>query len=198
MALSARQLTQVHRRQQLALRSIVRQDTAASWSLLDYNDLEGSFPAFAAAILSSVSTRRATSYGLAVAYLRAFRRTNGLSGDFPLERPVMPREEFVGAIRATSLASIKNNTARGMDQSTAMSAGLVLLSGAMTRLVLNAGRETVTSSVSADPDARGFVRVLGGGGCDYCRERAGVLVSGAADVFTSHGGCGCTAEPVYA
>lgn len=197
MTLTARQLTQVHRRQQLALRSIVKADTAQSWGLLDYNDLEGSFPKFAASVLTSVSTRRTTSYGLAVAYLRAFRRANGLSGDFPLTRPVLARPEFTAALRATSVASVKNATARGADEQTAMSNGLVLLSGAMARLVLNAGRETVVESVKADPNARGFVRVLGGGGCDYCQSLAGITVTGDDDVFTSHGGCGCTAEPVY-
>lgn len=197
MSLNASQLTQVHRRQQLALRKIVRADTARSWSLLDYDNLEGSFPQFAAAILTSVSTRRTTSYGLAVAYLRAFRRTNGLTGTFPTPRPVLARPEFTDAVRATSLASIKNATARGTERDVAMSNGLVLLGGAMTRLVLNAGRDTVIQSVKADPDGRGFVRVLGGGGCDYCRERAGIAVNDADDVFESHGGCGCTAEPVY-
>lgn len=197
MSLTASQLTQVHRRQQLALRKIVREDTARSWSLLDYDDLEGSFPQFAAAVLTSVSARRATSYGLAVAYLRAFRRANGLSGTFPTPRPVLGRSEFTDAVRATSVASIKNATARGTDRQIAMENGLVLLGGAMARLVLNAGRETVLSSVSADPDGRGFVRVLGGGGCDYCRERAGIAVNDADDVFESHGGCGCTAQPVY-
>jgi hypothetical protein len=197
VSLNARQLTQVHRRQQLALRKIVRDDTARSWSLLEYNDLEGSFPNFAASVMASVSTRRTTSYGLAVAYLRAFRRVNGLTGNFPTPRPVLARAEFTDALRATSLASIKNATARGTDENTAMSNGLVLLGGAMARLVLNASRDTVLESVRADPDGRGFVRVLGGGGCDYCRDRAGIAVNDQSDVFESHGGCGCTAEPVY-
>lgn len=197
MSLTARQLTQVHRRQQLALRKIVKTDTASAWGLLDYADLDGSFPKFAAAVLTSVSARRTTSHGLAVAYLRAFRRANGLSGDFPIVRPTLTRPEFTDAVRATSVAAIKNSTARGVDETTAMNNGLVLLGGAMTRLVLNSGRATVVESIKADPAGRGFVRVLGGGGCDFCRERAGIPVTGPNDVFESHGSCGCTAEPIY-
>lgn len=198
MTLTPAQLTQMHRRQQLALRKVVRADMARVWGLLDYDDLEGSFPAFAAAVLQSVSARRTTSYGLAVGYLRAFRRANGISGQPPLTRPPLGRSEFVDAVRATSVAPIKNATAKGVEQETAMSNGLVLLGGAMSRLVLNAAREAIVSSVQADPAGRGFVRVLGGGGCDYCRERAGIPVEGDDDVFASHGGCGCTAAPIYA
>lgn len=168
-----------------------------AWPLLDYADLEGSYPRFAAAVMASVSSRRATSYGLAVAYLRAFRRASGLRGDFPTPRAPLPKSEFIDSTRATSLAPIKNATARGVDQQAAMSNALVLLTGAAARLVLNAGRETVIGSVRDDPDGRGFIRVVGGSGCDYCRERAGIHLGADGEIFHSHGGCGCSAEPVY-
>jgi hypothetical protein len=197
VTLSPRQLTLIHRRQQLALREVVKVDVARAWPLLDYSDLEKTYPALAAEVFRAVSSRRSTSTGLAIAYLRAFRVAHGLGGAVDVKRPQIGKPEFVDALRATSLAPVKNATAAGKDPASSMAAALVLTSGAMSRLVLNAGRDTVTQTVAADPHGQGFVRVVGGNGCDFCRERAGIPVTGEADVFESHGGCGCTAEPIY-
>ena len=40
-------------------------------------------------------------------------------------------------------------------------------------------------------------RVLGGGGCDFCRMLAGRVYPRDNADFEAHGKCACTSEPVY-
>lgn len=195
MPLTPRQLTALHRRQQLALRDATRTQVARLVPSLDYDDLDGSFTPFALAVAGVVTKGRDASQGFSAAYLRALRVAAGLPGAVELKRSTLTPAEFRAALRATSVASIKNATAAGTEPDDALSSAAVLAAGAMARLVLNAGRELVTRTAMADPEAAGFVRVLGGGGCDYCRDMAGAHTD-TAD-FPSHGGCGCTAQPVY-
>ncbi|MDQ3485451.1 MAG: hypothetical protein M3445_08620, partial [Actinomycetota bacterium] len=80
-----------------------------------------------------------------------------------------------------------------------MADAFVQSSGAATRLVLNAGRETVTASVTADPRARGWQRVGGGKPCDFCAMLIGrgSVYTEATSGFDAHDYCACTSEPVY-
>lgn len=67
----------------------------------------------------------------------------------------------------------------------------------MARLVLNAGRDTVTAATKADPQAKGWRWVIGGSAdCDFCKERAGQLFNDDAE-FHTHDSCGCSPEIVY-
>ena len=197
MALGARELTVMHRRQQLALRAATIAQVRKIWPALDWEDLDRSFPGFAAEMLKVVSKNRGTSTGLAVAYLRAFRVASGLSGDVRIVVPQMPAEQFATSLRVTSLVAAKKSAAALVPADVAMTNALTQTSGSMARLVLNAGRETVTQTIQADDEARGWRRVLGGGGCDFCRLLAGRVYPRDNAGFDAHDKCGCTSEPVY-
>jgi hypothetical protein len=197
MALAPRQLTLVHRRQQLALRRSTVAQVEALWPALDWADLDRSFPGFAAEVLALVSKNRRTSTGLAAGYLRAFRVASGLSGDVRIVMPQMPTEQFTTSLRVTSLVAAKKAATAGSPADVAMRNALTQTTGAMSRLVLNAGRDTVLGSIKADPKARGWERVLGGGGCDFCQMLAGRVYPTDNAGFDAHDHCGCTAEPAY-
>lgn len=197
MAFSARQLTLVHRRQQLALRQVTVSQVAALWPLLDWADLDRSFPGFAGEVLAVVSKNRSTSTGLAAGYLRAFRVASGLSGDVRIARPRMPLEQFATSLRVTSVVAAKKAASLATPADVAMGNALTQTTGSMARLVLDAGRETVLEAIRTDPEARGWERVLGGGGCDFCRELAGRIYPTDNAGFDAHDHCGCTAEPAY-
>lgn len=190
-------LTQRHRAQQLVLRRAVRAEFERLWPALDFGRLDESFPALAVRVAALVARRRETSAGLAAEYLRLFRREAGVRGQVRVvfAEQVGPAE-LSAVLHSTSVAPVKAATARGTDPASAMSAALSLASGATVRLVLNGGRDTLARSAVADPASSGWRRVLGGGGCDYCRERAGVRMTDST-VFEAHGSCGCTAEPIY-
>lgn len=197
MALGTRELTLIHRRQQLALRAATISQVESLWPSLDWADLDRSFPGFAGKALAVVSRNRRTSSGLAAGYLRAFRVANGLPGDLRIVTPRMPSEQFATSLRVTSVVAAKKAAALGAPADVAMTNALTQATGAMSRLVLNAGRETVLGSLRVDPDARGWERVLGGGGCDFCRELAGRVYPTDNAGFDAHDHCGCTAEPAY-
>jgi hypothetical protein len=197
MALGTRELTHLHRRQQLALRAATVAQIRTLWPTLDWTDLDKTFPAFAGEALRVVSKNRKTSSGLAGAYLRAFRVSSGLTGDLRIVAPQMPAEQFTTSLRVTSVVAAKKAAIAGTAPDVAMSNALTQATGAMARLVLNAGRGTVLESIKADPKATGWERVLGGAGCDFCRLLAGRVYPTDNAGFDAHDHCGCTAEPVY-
>lgn len=86
-----------------------------------------------------------------------------------------------------------------LSQATDLPAFESLILGGTQRRIANYVRETVTTSSTADPKARGWQRV-GGGGCDWCQMlvgRGAVYTEATAD-FEAHDGCRCTAAPVWA
>lgn len=197
MALGPRELTFMHRRQQLALRKATIARMEQLWPALDWADLDRTYPGFAAEVAALVSNDRKVSSGLAAAYLRAFRVASGLSGDVRIVVPPMAPEQFETSLRVTSLVAAKKSAERLVDPNVAMTNALTQASGAMARLVLNGGRETVNQTIRNDSSARGWRRVLGGAGCDFCRMLAGRIYPTENAGFDAHGHCGCTSEPVY-
>jgi hypothetical protein len=197
MALGTRELTVMHRRQQLALRKATIAQMEKLWPALDWADLDRTYPGFAAEVAALVSKNRSVSSGLAAAYLRAFRVASGLSGDVRIVVPPMPPEQFKIALRVTSLVAAKKSAALLVPAEVAMTNALTQASGSMARLVLNGGRETVTETIRNDTDAVGWRRVLGGGGCDFCKLLAGRVYPRDNADFDAHDRCGCSSEPVY-
>ncbi|MET0887290.1 MAG: hypothetical protein ABWX92_12670 [Mycetocola sp.] len=193
-------LTQRHRAQQLLLRKATVQGVAKAWPALDWTRLDATYPALAIDLARLVELNRRTSAGLAAGYLREFRKAERVGGaaKVDLAKPMVVAQ-FNASLSTTSVAAIKKAAAEGVVADVAMRNGLILAQGAMARLVLNAGRETVTRTLAGDPRASGYQRVLGGGGCDFCQMLAGrgdVYSADSAD-FEAHDHCGCTAEPVY-
>lgn len=191
-------LTQRHRAQQLLLRRATQSQIDRAWPALQYEDLDATYPAFALKAAQIVEANRRTSAGLAATYVRTLRRSKRVSGDFRILIPeALVVEQFSASLHATSVAAIKKAAAAQTPADLAMQNALTVSRGAMSRLVLNAGRDTVTQTTIADPQARGWERVLGGAGCDFCQMLAGRIYSTESGGFEAHGNCGCSAEPVY-
>ena len=194
-------LTQQHRAQQLLLRKATVSQLERLWPALDWARLDATYPAFAVSVARVVQRNRQTSAGLAASYLRAFRQAEGVPGAIePVFAQPLIVEQFNASLGATSIAAIKTAASNGIAQDVAMSNALTQTTGAMARLVLNAGRETTLETLRADSAAFGFQRVLGGGGCDFCQMLAGRGAVYKEDTasFEAHDHCGCTAVPVYA
>ena len=200
MALTTRELTTLHRRQQLALRKATIAQMEQIWPALDWADLDKTYPGFAAEVAAVVTANRKVSSGLAAAYLRAFRVASGLSGDVRIVVPPMAPEQFKTSLRVTSLVAAKKSAARLVDPREAMTNALTMASGEMARLVLNGGRETTNQTIRNDSDAIGWRRIVGSSACDFCRTIGGsgsrIYPRDNAD-FDTHARCGCTSEPVY-
>lgn len=198
MALTARQLTVAHRRQQLALRKVTLREMERLWPALDWANLDSTYPVLAGATAQMVAKYRRTSAGLAAGYLRAYRVASGLDGDVKIViPPALNVEQFNATLHSLSVAAAKRSAEQAIARDVAMRNALTRSSGAMARLVLDAGRQTVTQTIQADDKATGWRRVLGGGGCDFCRKLAGRVYPRDNADFDAHGHCACTSEPVY-
>lgn len=191
-------LTQQHRAQQLLLRRGTVAQLARLWPALDWTRLDATYPDFAVTVAALVERNRQTSAGLAASYLRAFRRAEGVPGEVRVvfAQPLIV-DQFGPTLHSTTVAAAKSAAARGVVADVAMSNALTLAQGAMARLVLDAGRQTVTQTIAQDGRAKGWRRVLGGGGCDFCQELAGRVYPRDNADFEAHGKCGCTSEPVF-
>lgn len=74
---------------------------------------------------------------------------------------------------------------------------LAALESSLTKFVLQPGRDTVRTSVFADPQAKGWRRITRPGSCDFCRileSRGGVYLEKTVR-FAAHGKCHCAAAP---
>lgn len=192
-------LTDVYRRQSLALRSATIRDLLRLWPALDWRRLEATYPAWFTAVAALIARDRATASGLASSYVRAFRLSQDVPGPPTIVlAPPAPAAQVATSMRVTTLVAAKRATAAGLGAREAMAQAFVQSAGAAGRLVLDAGRETVRRSTLADPQAVGWQRV-GIGRCDFCRMllgRGAVYSEETAD-FQAHDHCTCSAEPVF-
>jgi len=195
------QLTQAHRRAQLALRADVLADLTRLWTLFDAGDLEATFTRFAAAAEILIRQRHGDSSGLAAAYFERFRSTEGVAGAAVARLaepppPVLVRE----TLRLTGLAGATNAIQAGQGAAQASRNGLVRVAGAVTNLVLGGGRRTLVESVRADRQAQGWQRVTSSSPCAFCAmvaSRGPAFTSQRSARFEAHDHCSCSAEPYY-
>jgi hypothetical protein len=192
-------LTRTYRAQNLALRAQTLRDLQRLWPALSYDDLERTYPAWRAGAAAVIGRDRTRSAGLASIYLRAHRMQAGVPGELIVRLAgAAPAEQVATAMRVTTLVAIKKSTMAGKTADLAMRDAFVQSSGAATRLVLDAGRDTIRQTTVADPRTAGWQRVTSGG-CDFCTMLAGrgSVYTEATAGFDSHDHCACSAEPVY-
>lgn len=197
---TASQVTAAYRQQNNTLRAATVRDLLRLWPALDWNRLDSTYPAWALAVGKLVAANRQTAAGLAAAYLQAFRQAEGVSGPAPVVMQAgLDAAQTATALRVTSVVAVKQATLTGATKKQAMDSAFVQSSGAVTRLILDAGRNTVRASLAADSKARGWQRVTSGRACQFCQMLAGRGAVYSADTadFHSHDHCGCTAQPVY-
>lgn len=192
-------LTSAYRAQNATLRARTMRDLIRLWPALDIAALNATFPAWFAGASLVIGRDRATSAGLAASYLRAHRAAAGVLGTptIHLAAPAVS-EQVATAMRVTTVVAVNRALRAGKTLEMAKANAFIMSSGAATRLVLDAGRETISASAVADRRTAGWQRV-GVGRCDFCQmllSRGAVYTEATAD-FQSHDHCGCTAEPVY-
>lgn len=193
-------LTETHRQAQLAVRAAFLRDLLILWPALDVRRLDETFPGWAHAVALLIGKHRATSAGLAVAYVQALRASLiGLGGFTPvLADPAAP-DQITRNLIVTSVIPVKKAMGREVALSAARDAAFVLTAGATSKLVLDGGRQTILDTVHRDRKALGWRRVTDSRPCSFCALLAtrGAVYRGDTAHFAAHGHCGCTAEPVY-
>lgn len=192
------QLTARHRQAQLAIRAGALRDFVRIWPL--WRGDERSFQALVEAAIPLVRAHRGASSELAATYFAAFRRAEGVGANATPQLAAPPDPKRVtSSLYVTGSVMTGKAIAAGHSPQAAMQTALTRTSGALTRHVLEGGRETLIRSSAADREARGWTRVTGGTPCAFCAMLAGrgaVYSEDAAD-FQAHDHCSCAAEPMY-
>lgn len=188
-----RQLTELHRRGQLRIRAETLAEFLAVWPAFNLDDIDGSWPAVAAAITAIVEQQRQESAETAADYYNNFRRVEGLPDRFEAE-PVadLDRQALLGTLYLLGPIGAKKQIARRRPNVAAETTTRV--AGSVTRHVLNGGRDTLMQAVERDPRAEGWQRVTDSDPCRFCREIAEAGVQTGRD-FQAHDHCGCSTEP---
>lgn len=198
--LAGSRLTERHQTAQLALRALALRQVLQIWPAFDVEHTARSWPAVESALLAVIGERRAVSASLAAGYFEAFRRAEGVGG---VASPVLAAFDEGAVVRArTSLqvtGYVTTERLRALKHADPSRVALVRLSGAVTRHVLDGGRETLLASVRRDRRARGWARVTSAKACEFCAmlaSRGGVYTE-TSGAFQAHDHCGCGLEPRY-
>lgn len=198
--LAGTRLTERHRTAQLTLRAIALRQVLEIWPAFDVEDPARSWPPVEAALLAVIGERRAVSASLAAGYFEAFRRAEGVGG---AAVPVIDAFDDGAAVRAsTSLqvtGYVTTERLRALKHADPGRVALVRVSGAVTRHVLDGGRETLLASVRGDRRARGWARVTSANPCEFCSMLAsrGGVYTAMSGAFHAHDHCGCGLEPLF-
>lgn len=193
------QITEQHRRAQLAIQAQVIRDFARLWPLWEGDST--SFGQLVAATVPLVKLHHQNSSAVATAYYAAFRKAEKVAGAAtPQAAPPVNEEQVVSSLYATGEAMTRKAIAAGYSPQAAMQGAVARTSGAVSRHVLNGGRDAITRSIEADGRVEAYIRITDGDPCAFCAMlagRGGVYLTEDTASFESHDACGCTAEPFY-
>lgn len=193
-------LTERHRLAQLQLRSHVVRDFSKLWPLWNPNDPK-SFQSLVDAASTLVRVYQPISATVAAGYFTAFRTAETVDGAAAPQVAALPANAMIAAsLYATGETATRKALAGGHAPEDAMQTAFVRTTGALTRHVLNGGRDTIVDSVAADKHALGWSRVTDGNPCAFClvlASRGPVYKTEQSAGFEAHDHCGCAAEPFY-
>lgn len=206
---AAAHLTESHRLAQARIGSSTVRQMLAAWSVLRFDDLDGSFPDWLRVVVPLIAAQRRTSATLAANYLAVFRTLElGIAADTlrPVLADTVPLDALTTSMLVTGPARIRSALARKVPPQKALANAAAGTAAAAMRHALNGGRETVTETVKADPKAIGWARATSGSPCAFCAmlaSRGPVYKSKAGaegnreDRLKCHDSCNCTPEPVF-
>lgn len=196
-----RRLTELHRKQQLALTAKLVREVATLWRLWRPSD-PASYKALEDVLVLLVKARAPQAAALSARYYELFRAADAPKAVMRAAVPLAAKIDELalrGSISATARASIYAALAAGKPYEAAMATAQVRVSGAVARHVLNNGRDTITDEMLRDEQATGWTRATGGDPCAFCAmlaSRGPVYKEESAD-FLSHDHCQCYPEPAY-
>ena len=183
-----------YRAAQATLTSALAVQVAHAWAaLLDTSRLRASIPVLAAAAAALVARYGQVSAMLAAQYYEAARLDAGVAGRFS---PVPADPADLDAVTEVVKWATRDLWTPEPDVAPARAAAVA----ATEKLVLDAGRDTITGAVLADRKARGWARVTQPGACYFCvmlATRGAVYKTEATAGFQAHDHDHCHPEPVF-
>jgi hypothetical protein len=213
---AGRLLTENHRRRQLAVRARSLQEFLVLTRLWDVSRPE-SFNRLVEAAIPFVQARNGTSAAEAARYFEAFRTAEGVTGQAAATvGSSLPRDKIAGSLYSTGQSQALRALQSGLGVESVRQTTVATMSGAVTRLVLDGGRDTVLESSLQDRQIISWMRVTSGDPCPFCAmlaSRGPAYTSrDSAIAVTGRGGrprgnrqigesyhdnCVCSIEPYY-
>ena len=154
----------------------------------------GEFERWAPAAAELVQRGGRASSTLAAREYSALRTAAAVTGRFsPVLAPPAPLEQISKSLRWATFAPGEAD----LD---------TRVQGVVQKMVMDPGRFTIADTVAADPKAVTYARVPAPGACGFCAllsTRGSVFASAQTALKTGtsdrsyHGGCRCTARPVF-
>lgn len=185
---------------------LLRQDSAnkiaSVFNVFHPEHLDSTFSNLADITSKVVRRQRVTSSGLASNWTRDYRAAHGLSGEPPIDWSVTEFDEahWTKNLHAQTVASVKNNVAKGLSIDGAMTRALTNVQGMAIKWTLDSGRDLILDSVARDKHSQGWRRVISGSkGCSFCTMLANRPQNYSKETahFASHDHCSCSCVPVY-
>ncbi|MDP9833005.1 VG15 protein [Trueperella abortisuis] len=195
---AGRELTDTHRRDQVILRATIEQAATALDGLMDLDNLTGSFPRWFVGRSVLANAGVDTSARLAGAYVAEYGLAEAgvelVAGAPEFDQQRIAREAYTDTVVMT-----KARIAAGMSPEEAWRIQSAITYGKLGQLVLDAGRQTITTSSFKYSGRRGrWRRVSDGAPCAFCAMLVGrgPVYQEQSVQFRAHNHCGCTAELV--
>lgn len=199
LAVETAALTEQYRQAQLQIQRQTLRDFLVLWPL--WNGDAASFANLIQATNPLVQTYRSISASLAGVFYTSFRAAEDVTGQPTVQlSPTVPIDQLAASMYSTGQSTVKQALSTGRTAEQARKVALVRTSGAVTRHVLNGGRDTVLQSAQADKQSLGWARVTDGNPCAFCAllaSRGAVYWDESTADFQAHDHCGCQAIPVY-
>jgi len=201
-------LTDLHRRQQMALRASVVRDVMRLWPAWQPSKPD-SYQAFERAMVLLVQSRSVQSAAISARYYEMFRAAEAPGRQ--IARTVAlaaarDEEQIRAALGATTRGTVYKALAAGQKYETVMSNAFVNVSGTVSRDVLAGGRETIFAEQQRDPRAMGVARITGSAPCAFCAmlaSRGAIYLSAESagqiegQEMDWHLHCDCSIEVAY-
>lgn len=141
------------------------------------------------------SSRAAVNYYLNA---RSLAKAPGLL--VPKMAPDAPAELVEVTAQVTGARAYGRSLSSGMTADQARRNAGVQLSGAASRIALDAGRQTILDAVDEDREAIGWIRITDAKPCAFCSmlaSRGPSYLSQETASFQAHAHCACIAAPVF-
>lgn len=169
--------------------TLVHRDLARFWGTLDLAKPQAARDALLAFIPPLVTQYGDVAATVSADFYDSLRLSDGVRGKFSAVMADGPSDDRVTQTVRYGAGHLFTDTP---DKTTAF------LEGALSRLVLESGWDTIVESTRRDPQSSGWYRISGGG-CSFCDGLAarGAVYSESSVDFAAHNACQCGCMPSW-
>lgn len=179
----------------------MRPPLLAAWAYLNAAQMKQTMPDFTARIAALIHRFAPASATLAAQFYRQQRRAAGITAPFTPRPASPPPLEQIGKTVSWAIGDLwtVGTDAQPEPEQQMVATAQKRLAGAVDKLVLDTGRNTIIANVAADRHAKAWARVPEPGCCYFCALLAtrGAVYNERSVDFKTHDHCRCQPEPVF-